>query len=127
MLAVGNKTKHTIPLALFQKASDLVLGKKYDLSLVICGDTLTRKLNIKHRSKNKPANVLSFPLSKTSGEMFLNPSRAKKEAAQYDRSAKNHLIALYIHGLLHLAGYDHGQKMDTKEIAVKRTLKLSYS
>lgn len=126
MLDADNRTKEPIPLALFKKASDLVLGKKYELSLVICGDALSRTLNQQHRGKDKPANVLSFPLSKTTGEIFLNPSRAKREASLYERSHKNHLIALFIHGLLHLAGHDHGQRMDKKEILIKRTLGLSY-
>lgn len=126
MLAVKNKTKNTIPLAIFKRASDLVLGKKYELSVVVCADGFSRNLNKKHRGKDKPANVLSFPLSKTSGELFLNPGLALRESKNFDRTPREHLIALFLHGLFHLKGFDHGSVMDKKEAAAKRTLGLSY-
>ncbi len=126
MLAVNNRTKYPIPQAVFKKAATLVLGEKYELSLVVCGDALSRSLNKKHRGKDKVANILSFPLSRQSGEIFLNPVAAAREAANFGRSTREHTIALFIHGLLHLKNLDHGNLMDKKEATIKRTLRLSY-
>ena len=81
------------------------MGKSYELSLVFCGDTLSRKLNRAYRGKDKPTNVLSFPLSEKSGEIFINLSRTKPFGAQ----------KLFIHGLLHLNGMEHGARMERAE------------
>jgi len=83
--------------------------------VVICADALSRTLNNKYRAKNKPANVLSFPLSKTSGEIFLNIKQASREARLYERTQSKHLEALFIHGLAHLRGLSHGKKMEVFE------------
>ena len=126
VLDVDNRISAKMPIGLLRRAADIILGKKYELSLVICGDALSRSLNKRHRGKNKITNVLSFPLSKSSGEIFLNPRQATRESKNFGRTHKNHLIALFIHGLLHLKGFDHGQKMDKREVSFKRQLRLRY-
>ena len=93
----------------FKKIKNKVLGSDYELSLVFASDTLTRRLNRTYRGIDKPTNVLAFPLSKTSGEIFINRSRAKPFSVKY----------LFIHGLLHLKGMEHG---DTMEQAEKKLL-----
>src|SRR3990167_5378075 len=93
----------------FEKIKNKVLGSDYELSLVFASDTLTRRLNRAYRGIDKPTNVLAFPLSKTSGEIFINRARAKPFSVNY----------LFIHGLLHLKGMEHG---DTMERAEKKLL-----
>jgi len=56
-----------------------ILGKKYELSLVFIGDKLSKKLNKNYRQKDYGANILSFPLDKNSGEIFINIPNSKKE------------------------------------------------
>lgn len=90
-----------------------VLGPSYILSLVYCGDKLTQELNRSYRKKNAPTNVLAFPLSKSSGEIFINLRRTKGFAPEY----------LFIHGLLHLKGLSHGATMERKE---KELLEIFY-
>jgi probable rRNA maturation factor len=92
-----------------------ILGKKYSLSLVFSDPTTIQKLNVTYRDKDYVPNVLSFPLSKTSGEIYICPSVAKKEAAEYDHTPAEHLRYLYIHGCLHLKGLPHGKEMDRLE------------
>lgn len=92
-----------------EKIKNKVLGINYELSLVFASDALTRRLNRIYRGIDKPTNILAFPLSKTSGEIFINPSRAKPFSVKY----------LFIHGLLHLKGTEHG---DTMEQAEKKLL-----
>jgi probable rRNA maturation factor len=95
--------------------ADTVLGKKYELSLMICGDARARAINKRTRKKTYSPNVLSFPFSSTEGEIILNPRKAAREAHRYGRNAETHLLFLFIHGLLHLKGMDHGSTMEAAE------------
>ena len=104
-LSINNKTRKKTPKVEFEKIKDKVLGKKYELSLVLCGDSLSQKLNRTHRGKDKATNVLSFTLSKTSGEIFINLSKTKEFS----------VLHLFIHGMLHLKGMEHGAIMERTE------------
>jgi len=90
-----------------------VLAKNFNLSVVFADSSLIRKLNRRYRKKNKATTVLSFPLSKTDGEIFLNKNIKNKKY-------KN---CLFVHSLLHLKGYGHGKKMEKEE---KRILEKFY-
>lgn len=90
----------------YQKIVEKVLGKKYELSLVFCGSYLSKKLNKKYRRKNYTANVLTFPLSKNSGEIFIKLPINKQYSIQ----------ELFIHGLAHLKGYNHKNKKETEKM-----------
>lgn len=113
--SIKNNTKATLPRLPFLDIKNHILGKKYVLSTVFVGEALSKKLNYKYRQKNKPTNVLSFPLSKTEGEIFLNLKRAKMEAPKFGDSYTNFVGFLFIHGLLHLKGMDHGSRMEQAE------------
>ena len=117
MFDVTNKTKSKPPVSglLFEQMKKKVLGENYSLSLVFCDDSLSRKLNLQYRDKNKPTNILSFPLDKKSGEIFLNLSIIKKQAKTRGVKDTDYLIYLFIHGLLHLDGFEHGHAMTNKE------------
>lgn len=106
MLDTRNFTKKTPPSIPYETIKNAVLGEAYDLSLVFTGSTRSRSLNLKHRGKDKPANVLSFPYSPEDGELFLDLNFAKDE---------NSALLLFIHGLYHLKGMDHGRIMDENE------------
>ena len=97
-----------------------VLGDKYDLSLVFIGSDLSKKLNKTHRGKNAPTDILSFPLTKNSGEIFIDTSTAAKEAKQFNRKTENFIGFLFIHGLVHLKGLDHGSTMEEAEEKIRR-------
>ncbi|HEY4490019.1 MAG TPA: rRNA maturation RNase YbeY [Candidatus Paceibacterota bacterium] len=113
---VKNLTKGRVPSLPFVEIKNAVLGKKYELSLVFSDDALLKRLNRIYRGKNKTTNVLSFSLSKTSGEIFLNLSLIKKEFMIHDSSFKLHVLRLFIHALLHLKGMSHGSRMERAEI-----------
>jgi probable rRNA maturation factor len=101
-----------------------VLGKDYDLSLVFIGDKLSKKLNKQYRGKNKPTDVLSFPLSKTDGEIFINLRLAKKEASEFERTYSNFIGFLFIHGLIHLKGFEHSSRMESEESKIRGKFQL---
>ncbi len=96
------------------------LGKRYDVSVVLIGNVRSHRLNMMYRGKDKPTNVLAFPISDESGEIYINVPYAIREASKYDHSVDEHLSYLFIHGLLHLKGYDHGDAMERHE---KRLMK----
>lgn len=127
MFEISKKTRSELPIgsSLLKKTKEMVVGKKYDLSLVLIENNLSKKLNKKFRGKNRPTNVLSFSLSKNSGEIFLNLPLIKKQAVSCDLSQKKFLLYLFIHGLLHLKGLEHGKKMDRQEKILASKLKIS--
>jgi len=113
--SIKNTTKGRLPSLPFVQVKEQILGDKYDLGLVFVGDTRSRKLNLKYRNKNKPANILSFPLTETDGEIFINPNEAKKDATRFKKSYNEFVLYLFIHGCLHLRGLEHGDRMDREE------------
>src|SRR3989344_4196767 len=104
----GNLFMRGLPFHNMKKA---VLGDRYALSLVFVGNARSRALNKKYRGKNKPANVLSFPLGPSDGEIFLNPLCAKKDAPSFHATPQKMLGIIFIHGMLHLKGLRHGSTM----------------
>lgn len=94
---------------------DAVLGKKYNLSLVIAGDTRTQTLNERYRGKTYVPNVLSFPLDDNNGEIFLNLKQAKREHRAREESYEYFAALLVVHGMLHLKGMAHGSTMEEQE------------
>jgi rRNA maturation RNase YbeY len=112
---ITNKTKGKVLPLPFAQIKEAVLGEAYDLSLVFVGDATSRRLNRIYRNKDKPTNVLSFPLSKKEGEIFINLKKARTEAPDFEMPFKRFVAYLYIHGLLHLKGLDHGKKMEQLE------------
>ncbi len=115
-----NKTKAKLPRLAFARMKDAVLGEDYDLSLAFVGDAESRKLNIAHRGKDYVPNVLSFELDEKSGEIFINPLEAKRQAPDFERNTSNFIAFLYIHALCHLKGMDHGSRMDRTEAAFRK-------
>lgn len=94
---------------------DAILGKKYELSLVIVSKSEIKELNRKYKGINKPTDILSFPLSPKEGEIFINLDMAKIEAKKFNRTYENFLGFLFIHGLVHLKGFDHSSTMESIE------------
>lgn len=104
MLQITNLTKRKLPKLPYQNIATRVLGKKYDSSVVFAGNNLMKKLNRTYRDKDKAASVLSFPLSRKEGEIFINLAQ-KKYSPLY----------LFIHALLHLKGFEHNARMKREE------------
>ncbi len=99
----------------FEELAVSALPRGYQLSLVICGDRLAQKMNAVYRKKTYRPNVLSFPLSKFEGEIFLNVRKAQREARAMRIPLADRLARLFVHGCVHLAGHDHGTSMDRLE------------
>ncbi len=119
---ITNTTKGRLPRLPFSAVKEKILGKSYSLSLVFVSNDESRALNKKHRGKNEPANILSFPLSREEGEIFIAPEKAAKDAPLWKMPRRRFIFYLFIHGLLHLKGLSHGSRMEKEE---QRILKKS--
>jgi probable rRNA maturation factor len=104
-----------VPRVPFSKIKDAVLGREYELSLAFIAPRKMRELNCAYRGMDAPTDILSFPLSKTSGEIFLCMSEAAKKAPLFNMTSRQYLGYMFIHGLLHLEGLDHGRTMSRLE------------
>jgi len=111
-----SQTVHSkAPRIPFADIANTILPKDYDLSLVLIGDALGKRLNQKHKGRDYPTNILSFPLSETEGEIFINVRRAERDTKKFNHGKVQHIQYLFIHGCLHLAGYPHGGTMERLE------------
>ena len=112
------------------KISDLMNNnKKKSVSLSFAGDKKIIELNNLYRQKKMPTNVLSFPsLTERKNEIFLgdiifSAETIFREAKRDKKSFHDHLIHLFIHGYLHLLGYDH-QTQNKAKIMEKLEIKI---
>jgi probable rRNA maturation factor len=92
-----------------------------EISVLLTGDDKLRELNAEYRQKDKPTNVLSFPMADASdlrdanvagaelllGDIILARGVCESEAADKGVSLEDHATHLVVHGTLHLLGYDH--------------------
>ena len=122
--SIKNITKGRPPRLPYLRIKNAVLGKNFSISLVFVDDRLSRRLNKKYRHKNKPANILSFPLGKQSGEIFLNLKQARREAPLWQLSFPKFISLLFIHALLHLKGMRHGSRMERIEAKLLKQFKV---
>jgi probable rRNA maturation factor len=109
----------------FEKMAEKILGTKYELSLVICGDILAQRMNREYRQKAYKPNVLSFPLSKNEGEIFLNVRCAERESRKFGIPLRERIALLFVHGCFHLKGLDHGNKMESSEQRILKAFRLA--
>ena len=121
-IEITNKKK-TNPSAdglVFGKVKKAVLGNDYDLSLVFISKTEIRKINKSYRNIDKATDILSFPLGDNEGEILICQEIAAEEVSRFDRNYKNFLQFLFIHGLTHLKGFEHGDKMENEEKKIRK-------
>ncbi len=104
-----------LPAKEIDTIKDDILGKEYSLSVAYVSQKKSQEINKKYRKKDRPTNVLSFALTKQSGELLLCLPVVRREAPKIDKSFDEWLLFLFIHGMLHLKGMDHGEKMEKKE------------
>lgn len=124
---IVNKKRGLLDKALFshiQKIKNYILGERYSLSVNFVSPAIAQKLNIDYRQKDYIPNILSFPLSKSEGEIFICLSVARKEAKKFSLTYKKFLTLLLVHGCLHLKGMDHGDKMSEEEERISKKFVL---
>tara|TARA_Y100001935_G_C17098274_1_gene404687 strand:+ start:156 stop:662 length:507 start_codon:yes stop_codon:yes gene_type:complete len=111
-------------LALSDYEDDVVL------SLLICDENEGRRLNKKFRSIDKATNVLSFPfefpigvpkeeIDNYLGDIVICAPIVKKEAIEQSKKESAHWAHIFIHGILHLIGFDHKNEKDSEKMEKK--------
>lgn len=104
-----------------------------ELSLALVTDREIHTLNLQYRKKDKPTDVLSFPLAdklqpQLLGDVIISVETAARQAQRRGHSLREELQTLLIHGILHLLGYNHevsrseAIRMHKKEREVKALL-----
>ncbi len=119
-----NKTNGKLPRLPFANIKNHILGESYSLSLVIVGKKEIHKLNNKYRKVDRPTDILSFEVDKNLGEIFICLSKAKEKSISFERTYNNFLSFLFIHGCVHLLGFDHGTKMEKLEEKYRKHFKV---
>lgn len=109
----------------YEQMKNTVLGKKYNLTLIFTTPKKAQELNQTYRKKTYTPNVLSFPLTDDTGEIYITLSVAKGEAKKFGMTYEGYVGYLYLHGLLHLRGLDHGTLMEKEEARLKKRFALS--
>ena len=108
-------------------------------AVLLTNDSTLQKLNSQWRGKKKPTNVLSFPAAalkvprgelKPLGDVALAYETCAKEAKAAGKTLGDHTSHLVVHGLLHLAAYDHendvdAARMEAKEIRILAKLGIT--
>lgn len=119
-------------LTLFLRKAQAAVRLKGQLSVLLTTDANIKKLNRQFRGKNKATDVLSFPaadylVGEVAGDLAISVPTARKQAANQGHALGVEIKVLMLHGLLHLAGYDHeideGQ-MARRERLLRAKLKL---
>ena len=95
-------------------------NKKVSLSLLLSNNKNIKRLNKNFRNKNKSTDILSFPLSNKTkilkntylGDIIISYEYLDKPKSQDFKLFKEKVIKLFIHGFLHLLGFDHKKNND---------------
>ncbi len=107
---------------------------KGPVNVLVTNSAELRSLNRRFRGKNKATDVLSFPAESSgvgrralAGEIAVSADVAVQNAARFGHSAAGEVKILILHGMLHLAGFDHARdhgQMARREVALRRRFRL---
>lgn len=134
-----NETKEKIDNAAFKplfklflkelsaKISKILKEKNGKISLIIVDDKKIHKINKEYRNVDKPTDVISFEYMEDKsavyggdtiivGDIFISLDTAKRQAIEHDHSLQKELGILFVHGLLHVLGFDHNDDEEEAEM-----------
>lgn len=132
MIELDNRTPLQIDIATAEKIADFLTKK--EIELIITDGKEMREINKTHRSIDKDTDVLSFPYEEMPmsplGSIVISSFYIEKKAKELGHSQNDEFALLFIHGLLHLLGYDHevdGGEMRKKESELIKKFNLPQS
>jgi len=124
----------------FLRAAQRAAGLDGAVDVLLADDATLRRLNKTFRGKNKATDVLSFPAGPTTvffgepegpelaGDLAISVETAARQAAEHGHSLRDEVRVLLLHGVLHLAGFDHETdtgEMGAREAELRRRLGLA--
>jgi probable rRNA maturation factor len=108
------------------RLAGLSFAQEVQVSFFLTNDEEIRKINKEYRGQDKATNVLSFPQEHEEledklpilyiGDIFLSLDTLRKEIENTDKSFKDHLLHLMVHGILHLLSFDHEEEAQAEEM-----------
>ena len=113
-------------------------GKKVILTVLLSNNKKIKQLNKKFRKKNKPTDILSFPFGKKIsksivylGDIIISYDFINKPKSLNISQFKDKLAKIFIHGFLHLVGFDHikvseFKKMNKEELKIYNLVKKRF-
>lgn len=115
-----NETDLPVDTDLLEKIAEDITQRQ--IELIITDNEGIRALNARHRGKDLPTDVLSFPLGEEMphtplGAIVISKDFVEKKAKELGHTKQEELTLLFIHGLLHLVGFDH--ESDNGEMRAK--------
>ncbi len=121
MIEFDNRTSHDIDLTAINSISKSLTKK--DIELIITDNKEIKEINKLHRNIDSDTDVLSFPYEDMPmsplGSIVISYSHVKSKAQELKHKESDELALLFIHGLLHLLGYDH--EIDDGEMRKKES------
>ena len=132
MLLIDNESNISLHVSLLDQICDAHTHKEVEL-LIVDAQSI-QELNREHRGKDTPTDVLSFPIDdfphSPLGSIVINHELAHEKAKELGHKIEEEIALLFIHGLLHLLGFDHevdSGEMREKEEALINQYKLPQS
>lgn len=132
MLLIDNEFNISLHVNLLKQICDAHTHKEVEL-LIVDAQSI-QELNREHRGKDTPTDVLSFPIDdfphSPLGSIVINHELANEKAKELGHKIEEEIALLFIHGLLHLLGFDHevdSGEMRDKEEALIHQYKLPQS
>ncbi len=126
MIEINNLTGFSVDKKFFTGVAKIVLKGENrgrdNLSLAFVSKEEIKKINKKFRHKNKPTDVLSFLINEKQylGEIIICPEVVKENAKKYKTTVKQEMMKVFVHGILHLLGYEHEKTNKEAEIMEKK-------
>jgi probable rRNA maturation factor len=126
---VSTSSVSAAQLQRFARRAQKLAEVQGEVDILIATNKRLRELNRRFRRKDKPTDVLSFPRP-SGGDIAISAQIALENAQRFGHSFANELKILVLHGMLHLAGYDHESdngRMARAEAHLRSQLKLPAS
>ena len=101
-----------------------------ELSILMVDDVQIRELNRRYLHRDKPTNVLAFPMRKGEyptlhphllGDLAISVETAQRQSNRFGLNPMQMVTLLMVHGILHLVGYEHeGTRKGAREMAIRQ-------
>ena len=126
MIDLDNETGFEIDILILEKITNSLTQK--DIELLIVKNDEIQKLNKEHRNIDKATDVLSFPMdfdfpNMPLGSIVVSTDFVEEKSKEYGHTFNEEFSLLFIHGILHLLGYDHevdnGEHRNKEEELIK--------
>jgi probable rRNA maturation factor len=109
MIDINNETNLNIPLEIINKITNSLTNK--DIDLLVTNKEHIQEINLEFRDINKTTDVLSFPFEASQmmplGSLVISADSVNEVSLNLEHTADDEFCLLYVHGLLHLLGFDH--------------------